>query len=304
MYGIVDGCGFSQDSPVFFRDVFLYGDEGIPVQANRVINRFVNFKDDQLLIWLMHHQNRELVHIDGVVLPLYGDWSFNFWHWCNEVLPMALAAHEGGFSGTYLIPALPFAADSLKLLGVRPDKIRIADGSDYHLECMCLLPKRLGGNADMAARARVSSIFRAAFAQRDQNCNLYISRNGNPDHLRKVVNEDDLLAVLQRFDFVTLRLEELSLAEQLAYTCNAGALLGPHGAGMAHCAFMPERSLVVELFAPSYINTCILLPCRLLDHRYYQVTSHCLYGGYPHDMDIQAHLEIIEMTLERELGAA
>ena len=303
MYGIVDGCKGSQDGPSFYRDVFLFGDEGIPLQANRVVNRFVNFPDDQLLIWLMHHENKELVRIDGVTLPLYGDWSFNFWHWCTEVLPMVLRAHEGGFSGTYLVPEVPFAAQSLQLLGIKPDRIRTVDGSDYHLECMCLLPKSVGNDAEkIASRAKVAAVFRAAFAQQDRGYNLYISRNGNAENMRKVTNEPDLLAVLQRYDFITLFPEQLSLAEQLVYTCNAAALVGPHGAGMAHCAFMPERSLVIEFFAPSYINPCILSPCRLLGHRYHQITSNCMYGGYQHGLDIEVQVQMLDIVLERELS--
>jgi len=286
----------------FFRDVFLFGEEGIPLQGNRVINRFVNFRDDQVLIWLMHHENRELIHLDGVVMPLYGDWSFNFWHWCNEVLPLALTAHEGGFSGTYLVPPIPFAADSLKLLGVRGDRIRVVEECDYHLECMCLLPKFRGyDSADPACRLRVGAALRAPFVQSGIDHRLYISRNGHQDNIRKVVNEEALLAFLDRYDFRMLRLEELSLEEQLSHTCNATALVGPHGAGMAHCAFMPPGSLVIELFAPTYVNPCVLLPCKHLMHRYYQMTSHCGYDGYPHGLDIAVDLGILEITLEREI---
>jgi capsular polysaccharide biosynthesis protein len=292
----------NQNGPTLFQGVFLYGEEGIPMQANRVINRFTNFKDDQLLIWLMHHENRELVRIEGVTLPLYGDWSFNFWHWCTETLPMALVAHEGGFTGTYLVPDLPFVTDTLKLLGIAPERIRTADGSDYYLDCMCLLPKRRGYDGSiLEPLLRVRSILRSAFAQRNRKQNLYISRNGNPGNSRQVVNHEALLDLLKRHDFVTLQMEDLSLDEQLAHTCNAGALIGPHGAGMTHCIFMPERSLVLELFAPTYINPCLLLPCRSLSHRYFQITSHCS-AGYAHGLDIEAHLQMIELTLERELS--
>lgn len=304
MYQVYDGCGGSRSGHIFFKDVFLFGEEGIPLQGNRVINRFINFPNDQLLIWLMAHQNRELVGLDGVVLPLYGDWAFNFWHWCTEVLPMALTAHEGGFSGTYLVPPSPYAAESLRILGIRPEKIRIAEECDYHLECMCLTRKATGHDpATMEARGRIRDIFRASFGSPAPRHNLYITRNSYPDTMRKVVNEEELLALLQRYDFTTLRLEELSLPQQLSYTCNAATLLGPHGAGITHCAFMPERSLVIELFAPTYITPCNILPCRRLQHRYFQLTSPCHYHGYPHGYDVTVHMPMLEMTLERELSA-
>jgi capsular polysaccharide biosynthesis protein len=302
MYEILDGCTSRSGAADFFHNVFLFGDEGIPLQENLVINRFTNFGNDQLLIWLMHHQNRGMTRIAGVTLPLYGDWSSNFWHWCHEALPVALAAHEGGFSGTYLIPDLPFAADSLKLLGIRPDKIRCAEAGDYFLECMCLLPKKRGYDPTiLPALDKIRSVFRSQFATAGPERRLYLSRNGSPDNQRKIVNEAELLALLERFGFETLYLEQLSLAEQLAATCNAGAVIGPHGAGMTHCGFLPEGSLVLELFAPSYVNPCVLPVCQVQNHRYFQITSFCGYAGYQHGFDIHANLKLIELTLAREL---
>lgn len=303
MYQVFNGCAGSHDGPSLFKDVFLFGEEGIPLQGNRVINRFVNYKSDQVLIWLMQHQNRRLVQLDGVVLPLYGDWSTNFWHWFTEMLPVAFAAHEAGFSGTYLAPQSPFAAESLQLLGIRADRIRIAEDCDYHLECMYLVRKTTGHDAStMEIRGRLRELLCARFSRNTARHHLYITRNSRPDTMRKVVNEEDLLALLQRFDFLTLRLEDLSLSEQLGYTCNAATLLGPHGAGITHCAFMPERSTVIELFAPTYINPCNILPCRELRHRYFQLTSACHYNGYLHGYDIEAPLQMLEMILERELS--
>jgi len=300
MYQVLNG--HTLKSPSYFPDVFLFGDEGIPLQGNRIINRFVNFKDDQLLTWLMQHENRSLSRIGGVTLPLYGDWSSNFWHWCCESLPVALAAHDGGFTGSYLVPDIPFAADTLKLLGIRPDRILTADGGDYFLECMSLLGKRRGSDpATLPALSRIRTALRHAFAGQHPERRLYVSRNGNPDSMRKIVNEPGLLELLERFGFVKLHMEELSLEEQLACTCNASVLLGPHGAGMTHCTFMPEKSLVLELFAPSYVNPCLIPVCRLLEHRYFQITSPCCHQGYQYGQDIDPFLEYLELTLAREL---
>jgi capsular polysaccharide biosynthesis protein len=302
MYQVIDGCRQGDPTPRLFSDVFLFGDEGIPLQGSAVINRFVNFPDDQLLIWLMQHKNRELSHIDGVTLPLYGDWSDNFWHWCYEVLPLALQAHETGFRGNYLIPSIPFATQSLQLLGIAPERIRHVDGADYHLECMSLPGKRPGYNpANLAAIRSIRKAFRDRFVQPGLDYRIYLSRNGSATQ-RRVVNEAALLELLAGFGFITLQPEKLTLAEQLHYTCNASALAAPHGAGMTHCAFQPEGSLVLEMFAPHYVNPCQISTCRVLGHRYYQVTSSCLHTGYPYGEDIEAALEIIEMTLERELG--
>jgi capsular polysaccharide biosynthesis protein len=234
-----------------------------------------------------------------VTLPLYGDWSSNFWHWCYQTLPLAVTAHQGGFTGTYLIPDVPFAADTLKMLGIKEDRIRRADGGDLYLECMCLHSKR---HAPLDALLKARAIFRSQFAEQGRSHRIYVSRNGNPGNMRKVVNEPELQALLERFGFITLHLENLTLAEQLAYMCNCSALVSPHGAGMTHCTFMPEHSLVLELFAPTYLNPCVLPACKRLGHRYFQVTSNSTYSGYRHGYEIEANLPLVDLTLTRELG--
>lgn len=65
---------------------------------------------------------------------------------------------------------------------------------------------------------------------------------------------------------------------------------------------MQEQSLVVEFFAPTYTNPCVLHHCDYLRHRYYQITSPCMYAGYQHGMDIEVHGQILGITLERELS--
>jgi len=303
MYQVIDGCRFDDQTPRIFPGVFLLGEEGIPLQGHRVVNRFTNFPDDQLLIWLMQHENRQMERLDGVTLPLYGDWSGNFWHWCYQTLPLALSAHRSGFSGSYLVPAVPFAAQSLELIGIPPERIVVAGAADYYLECMCLIRKLPGAApANLEALLEVRELFRARFADPGREHRIYVSRNGSPDALRRIVNEAQLEALLEAYGFVTLHLEKLPFAEQLSYLCNCSALVGPHGAGMTHLSFMPEGSLVVEHFAPSYVNPCLLPACRRLGHRYVQVTSSATYDGYPYGLDIEANLNILEITLDHHLG--
>ena len=303
MFEAVNGYRGTEQGPVYFRNVFLFGPEGVPLWGDKIVNRFVNFQDEPLFGWLANHSEKGLSAIEGVCLPLYGDWAENFWHWFNEALPVALAAHQDGFSGTYLVPDRDFAVESLQLIGVQPDRIRRYDGSDYHLECMCIQAKKQGGYgfADLEGLAAIRSIFRSRFVDSSLSHRIYISRNNNPANMRKVTNEEELKELLSRYGFVTLVMEELTLAQQLSYACNAEALLGPHGAGMTHSLFMPTRSLVVEMFAPTYINPCALSACDMLKHRYHQVTSLRHYGEYEHGYDIKAFIPVLELTLRGAL---
>jgi len=301
VYTIIDGCQLGQDSPRLFPGVFLHGKEGISLQGDTIINRFSNFPDDLLLGWLTRHQPHHLVRLEGVTLPLYGDWSSNFFHWMYQALPQVMTARDSGYSGNYLVPAAPFVMETLELLGIDLKKVIPVENCDYYLECMCLFNKvSCGDPANLEALSRIREHFRARFVRAGADHRIYISRNGRPNNYRKVVNEAALEGLLTRFGFITLRLEELSFEEQLAYLCNCSALAGPHGAGMAHCNFMPERSFILELFPPNYVNPCVIPACKRYRHRYTQITSCCNYDPYPHGYDVAVHLDLVEMALHRE----
>lgn len=105
-----------------------------------------------------------------------------------------------------------------------------------------------------------------------RRCNrIYISRSKAPGG-RRVVNEDELLTMLQRFGFRSHALEELSLSEQIDLFFDAEAVVGAHGAGLTNLLFS-ERADVVELHpGPAVFPHYYFLSCAL-GHRYRFVCS-------------------------------
>lgn len=64
---------------------------------------------------------------------------------------------------------------------------------------------------------------------------------------RRVVNNAELTAALERRGFVSLSMDGRSLAEQAELMGSAECVVAPHGAAMANIVFMPRDALVVEL---------------------------------------------------------
>ena len=79
---------------------------------------------------------------------------------------------------------------------------------------------------------------------------IYISRRKASS--RSVSNDADLLALLDSHGFVEVRLEEHSLAEQIALFRQAEAIVAPHGAGLTNLVFCEPGTLVVEFIAAGY----------------------------------------------------
>lgn len=101
---------------------------------------------------------------------------------------------------------------------------------------------------------------------------IFIDRRGSP--LRKLTNEDDLIAALP--DFVPVRLETLTVAEQIRLFRNADIIVAPHGAGLTNIGFSRPGTVVIELMMDSYCNWCYRRLAALNAIRYRCVMGHCL----------------------------
>jgi hypothetical protein len=78
---------------------------------------------------------------------------------------------------------------------------------------------------------------------------LYISRSGR----RRVLNEDALVQMLDRYGFEVVPDQPRPVAEQVALYQNASVVLGPHGASFANVLFCQPGTHLIELFAPGYV---------------------------------------------------
>lgn len=262
------------------------------------------------------------VHLDSAVC--LSDWWFeNYWHWLFEKLPKVVLAESTGFSGIYLVPPHPFCAESLSLMGIAQDRIRIHDGETLRIGELLLSPRIPGPNMlrHLDLLAQVRSRLMQTIVPSGSGRRFYLSRTKGKLNGRRVVNEDALQALAHRYGFEDYVGEGKSLAEQIADFAACEAALGPHGAAFANMLFAPQGTLTVELFSPLYVFHHIEAAIRMLGLRHYQVVAdadlrrptprglrkklkQALNGKplYPHGDGVMAELDVIETILLRELG--
>jgi capsular polysaccharide biosynthesis protein len=99
---------------------------------------------------------------------------------------------------------------------------------------------------------------------------LYISRA--KAKTRRVLNDQDLLPLLDRYGFEVVRAEELSYQQQVQLFYEAEAVIAPHGAGLTNLLFS-EQCQVLEFHPANLIKTHYLLLCKALDFRYSAVVG-------------------------------
>jgi len=93
----------------------------------------------------------------------------------------------------------------------------------------------------------VEPIFRkiAANATSRFGTKIYISRRSAKR--RQMTNEAEVEALMSRLGFDIIRMEELTLKEQVGIASHAEVIAGPHGAGLAHIMFAPKSCRVIEI---------------------------------------------------------
>jgi capsular polysaccharide biosynthesis protein len=105
------------------------------------------------------------------------------------------------------------------------------------------------------------------------NQRIYISRKFA--RFRRVINEDELVPILEKFGFKVCYFESMNFQEQVKLVSGAEIILGMHGAGMTNMIFMPEGRQVVEfIIGGKGHNNCYYSMANSMGHKYsYLVTS-------------------------------
>ena len=78
---------------------------------------------------------------------------------------------------------------------------------------------------------------------------IYIDRSNSPS--RKIVNNDEFLALLKRYNFNALSIEDYTFEEQVNLFRGANVVIGVHGAGLTNMVFSePGKATMLEVLPP------------------------------------------------------
>ncbi|NEQ39464.1 MAG: tetratricopeptide repeat protein [Okeania sp. SIO3I5] len=82
---------------------------------------------------------------------------------------------------------------------------------------------------------------------------IYISRK--LASWRRVINEEEVVNLLNKYGFVSLTLESMSVEEQALCLGAAKFIITPHGAGLTNLVFCTIGTKVIEIFSPKFITS-------------------------------------------------
>jgi hypothetical protein len=239
---------------------------------------------------------------DKVVWCLDGFSTGGYYHWITEILPRLWMVKEELPGMYFAIPDYffdkwPFSKEFFALLGVK-NFLVIENQRKYLIESL-ILPTRPGdpfyrqhiplANGVRWLQQSANKVSSQKFGKR-----IFISR-GKAGY-RKIVNEEELIPVLKKYEFDILYFEELSLSEQISVCENAEVLMGLHGAGLTNLVFLPSGSKVIEI-RPSntyHMYNCFFTLSHHFDCEYNFVLCNYAPSTLPTEKRIDDHSVIVD----------
>jgi len=199
--------------------------------------------------------------VKGRVAALTGLSGHNYFHWMVDILPRLDLLRQSGIAWDaidkfWINSAMqPFQQQTLKALGIPLDQILMSDRHPFIQADSLIVPSfagHLGWIEPWALEFLRQAFLPLATSPAALPKRIYISRA--QAHHRRVLNETAVIQQLLPLGFVSVTLESLSFAEQVALFAQAELIIAPHGGGLTNILFCSPGTTIVELVAPSYIR--------------------------------------------------
>ena len=196
------------------------------------------------------------VALEGTYCAVARFWGRNYWHFTFQHLDQIAVMERAGYKGLYVLPDVPFAHELIELSGLTSDRVfwtsEMQDGVAYRFETVLFLRQddfKYRGDTNAVPLMRIAAqIEERAVSGMDIDSypkRLFVKRIGT----RKL---EGAQALLDRYGFVTMVPEELTVREQIRFFHAADIVLTPHGANSTNCIYMQPDSVFIEVFSPSW----------------------------------------------------
>lgn len=216
-----------------------------------------------------------LSHTSNTVALLSIKDSGVYYHWMLDVLPRLHMLNQCGITpDQYVIngtkPA-PYQYETLKALGIPREKV-----IESH-DCLHLQAKKLViPHFTRGIRPKWACDFLRQELMINKNVKpmlgikkIFISRAKASK--RKLLNEAEVYEYLKPYGFMSVVLEDLTVAEQIQLFASAKVIAAPHGAGLTNILFSNPGATVIEFFAPSLVHNCYPILSSLVGHKHYYI---------------------------------
>lgn len=246
--------------------------------------------------------------IDKACSLLFLGTDRNYGHFIYACVSKIIQMEELGFDGKYLLYDSDFARKWIEIIckewNISKERIiwvqndlrgkvflisqlhcirNIADSSKQTAHMLLKLSNRL-----LSTEERLSPSSRPRL--------LYVKRSGT----RKLL---DCEGIIERYGFVTIEPEKLSIEDQIKEFNQADVVLAAHGAGVTNCLFMRPGSYLIQTFGAGFIDMFFVEMIKQKGIRFRMVVSQKDYQGYDFNDDYTIHPTLLDMTIKEVLDS-
>jgi capsular polysaccharide biosynthesis protein len=234
-----------------------------------------------------------------------GYWYSNHYHWMVEWLPRILTARASGLPDDSILLPTDLSRpgrDSLELIGLQPHWL---DETTEAWRVTELTVVAETGHHGPALAAVAAALRQPITPARPLPAKVWVSRS-HAVH-RRLLAGAEIEAALASRGWTCVRLETLTLREQIALLSNARALAGVHGAGLTNLLFTPPGTPLLEIGMVERPTAEFYALAATLGHPFWYVPSQRArhHESLIHDdvvLDPQSLLSVIDAldsTLDR-----
>lgn len=203
-------------------------------------------------------------------------WSANYFHWVTEVLPKIFILIEKEPTVSLLIPdwlfKYSFIEETVKRIPQLKYKIISNRNPFFILRGIAVDLKLISGNYNPVVLQQVHSFFKKSIQVQKKETAQRIFIYRSITHGRGIINFEEVLHVLKKYNIQVVDFAELNWLEQFELMQNTSLLIGVHGAGLTNMMFMPTSSKVVELRKKGdATNNCYFSMASALNHGYWYI---------------------------------
>ncbi len=246
----------------------ILGDEGAVISPDNKV--FGEFTFPPSTCWADHSCFKRrcippVERLPGWYATIVYPESKFFFHWMIESLPrMALLSEYMPLLDGVFIPSpvQKFHRESLEALGLDQNKLIPVDVNSHYQPERLFVPRTFS----MYNPPRwMHRWFKEKYisgggcngSERSPKRRIYISREDAP--ARRVVNEMEVVACLEKHGFDVVTLTGHTFLEQAKLFNDADIIVAAHGAGLSNTVFCKKGTKIIEILPPRWMAPCFMV---------------------------------------------
>lgn len=233
-------------------------------------------------------------------------WSNGYFHWMTDVLPRLLSIRHLYDKYILLLPEnyqAHFILSTLEVFQIN-SLYRIPTNSYIKVKKL-IMPGHIAGpgNYNEEIMKKIRGIFYNYFSESLTNIGekIYVSRR--KAKYRKIINEEEVVDLLEKYGFKEIYFEDFTLAEQVCIARNARVLISIHGGNLTNIMFMKPGSFVLEFrkLGDDHNNAYFSLASAMDVNYLYQFCDFEIGKKGPNPFNLWVDLKQLKKNVEMKL---